>query len=42
MGLTLNDFGLKTPTTLTEAEDVISNLLDRCDQLEEVIIEMDQ
>jgi len=41
MGLTLNDFGLKSPTTLAEAEAVISNLLDRCDQLEEIIIEME-
>ena len=37
MGLTLNDFGLKSPTTLAEAEAVISNLLDRCDQLNQVI-----
>jgi len=37
----LSDYGLKEPTTLAEAKDVISNLLDRCNQLEEVLIEMD-
>jgi hypothetical protein len=39
--LTLNDFGLTEPTTLAEAKNVISNLLDRCNQLEEIIIEME-
>jgi len=33
----LNDYGLEEPTSLSEAMDVIAKLLDRCDQLNEVI-----
>lgn len=33
----LSDYGLKEPTTFMEAMEVINKLLDRCDQLNEVI-----
>jgi len=33
----LSDYGLNKPNTLQEALDVIDALLDRCDQLNEVI-----
>ena len=41
MDLTLSDYGLNTPTTLFEAMDVIISLLDRCNQLNQVIKELE-
>ena len=38
----LSDYGLETPTNLVEAYLVIEKLLDRCDQLNEVIDMMEQ
>jgi len=37
----LADYGLEEPTSLSEAMDVIAKLLDRCDQLNEIINELD-
>lgn len=42
MDLTLSDYGLNTPTTLLESMDVITSLLDRCDQLNQIIEEMEE
>jgi hypothetical protein len=38
----LSDYGLTTPTNMIEAMLVIEKLLDRCDQLNEVINELEE
>jgi len=38
----LSDYGLEPPTNLVEAHLVIEKLLDRCDQLNEIIEELEE